>query len=67
MRLGAALRVVGPVERSVRVRAGTGVVAAHDEMRAAVVLTDDRVPYGLSRPAHPHREREQRKPAVSCG
>ncbi len=39
----------GPVSR-------TRVVAADDEVRAAVVLADDRVPERLARPGHAHRE-----------
>jgi hypothetical protein len=37
------------------------VVATDDEVRAAVVLADDRVPHGLAGPAHPHRQVEQRQ------
>ena len=60
MLLHELLRVVRAVERlAVAVVAGTGVVAADDEVRAAVVLADDRVPHGLARAAHAHRERQQ--------
>ena len=60
MLLHELLRVVRAVERlAVAVVAGTRVVTADDEMRAAVVLADDRVPDGLARTAHAHRERQQ--------
>ena len=56
------LCVVGPVERrAARVAARPGVIAADDEVRAAVVLADDGVPDRLARPAHPHREGQQRQ------
>ena len=56
------LGVVRTVERRARrVAARSGVVAADDEMRAAVVLADDRVPHRLARAAHPHGERQQRQ------
>ncbi len=42
--------------------AGSGVVAADDEVRAAVVLPDDRVPERFARPRHAHRERQEREP-----
>ena len=32
------------------------MVTSDDEMRAAVVSADDRVPHGLARPRHAHRE-----------
>ena len=47
------LRVVRPV-----VVAHAGVVAADDEVRAAVVLTADRMPDRLARPGVAHRRRE---------
>ena len=37
------------------------MVAADDQVRAPVVLADDRVPDRLSRPGHAHRERQERK------
>ena len=56
------LGVVRAVERlAVAVVARAGVVAADDEVRAAVVLADDGVPDGLARAAHAHRERQQRE------
>ena len=56
------LGIVRAVERlAARVLAGAGVVAADDQVRAAVVLADDRVPDRLARPAHPHRQRQQRQ------
>ena len=42
---------------TVTVFAGTGVVSPHDEVRAAMILTDECVPNGFPRPAHPHRQR----------
>ena len=61
------LRVVRAVERlAVAVVAGAGVIAADDEVRAAVVLADDRVPHGFARAAHAHRERQQAQSAVVC-
>jgi hypothetical protein len=35
------------------------MVAADDEMRAAIVLADDRVPERLARSRHPHRKVQQ--------
>ncbi len=56
------LGVVGAVERlAVRVVAGTGVVAADDEVRAAVVLADDGVPHGLAGAGHAHGQVQQRE------
>ena len=56
------LGVVRSVERlAVGVLAGAGVVAADDEVRAAVVLADDRVPDRFARAAHPHRQRQERQ------
>ena len=56
------LGIVRSVERlAARVLAGAGVIAADDQVRAAVVLADDRVPDRLARPAHPHRQRQQRE------
>ena len=56
------LRVVWAVERlAVRVVPGARVVAPDDEVRAAVVLANDRVPDGLARSAHPHGEVEERE------
>ena len=43
------------------VRADAGVVAAHDEVGAAVVLAADRVPHRLARAAVAHRGREGRE------
>ena len=54
------LRVVRTIERlAVASRPGASVIAANDEVRAAIVLADDRVPDGLARSAHSHRERQQ--------
>ena len=56
------LGIVRAVERlAALVLAGAGVVAADDEVRAAVVLADDGVPDRFARAAHSHREREQRE------
>ena len=56
------LSIVRAVERLAGVvLAGAGVVAADDEVRAAVVLADDRVPDRFARAAHPHRQRQQRE------
>ena len=67
MLLHEVLCVVRAVERlAVAVLAGTGVVAPDDEVRAAVVLADDRVPERLARAAHAHRERQQRRARSSA-
>ena len=51
---------VGAVERLARaVVAGAGMVAADDQVGAAVVLADDRVPDRLARAGHAHGERQQ--------
>jgi len=56
------LRFVRTIERlAVRILAGAGVIAADDEVGAAVVFPDERVPDGLAWSAHAHGEREQRK------
>ncbi len=56
------LGVVGAVKRlAAFVAAGTGVIAADDEVRAAMVLADDRVPDGFARTAHAHGQRQQRQ------
>ncbi len=56
------LGLVGTVERLAGgVVAGPGVVAADDEVGAAVVLADDGVQQRLARPAHAHRQRQQRQ------
>ena len=60
--LDELLGIVRAVERlAALVLAGAGVVAADDEVRAAVVLADDGVPDGFARAAHSHREREERE------
>ncbi len=54
------LGVIRPVERlACPVAAGPGVVAPDDEMGAAEVLADDRVPDRLARPGHAHGERQE--------
>eukprot|EP00420_Gonyaulax_spinifera_P001325 CAMPEP_0197944002 /NCGR_PEP_ID=MMETSP1439-20131203/125194_1 /TAXON_ID=66791 /ORGANISM="Gonyaulax spinifera, Strain CCMP409" /LENGTH=317 /DNA_ID=CAMNT_0043567257 /DNA_START=62 /DNA_END=1014 /DNA_ORIENTATION=+ len=61
--LAGLLRVVGPVEvvaRDGALRARH--VAADDEVRGAVVLTDDHVLDRLTRPCHLHAVREVRPP-----
>ena len=56
------LRLVRAVERlAVGILARAGVVAADNEVRAAVILADQRVPDGLARSAHAHRQRQQRE------
>ena len=56
------LGFVGAVERlAVGVFARTGVIAAHDEVGATVILANQCVPDGLARPAHAHGQRQQRK------
>ena len=56
------LRVVGSVEGlTLGVVARAGVVATDDQMGAAEILADDRVPHGLAWAAHPHGQRQQRE------
>ncbi len=56
------LGVVGTVERlAVGVVARPGVVAAHDQVGAAVVLADDGVPHRLAGPSHAHGQGQQRQ------
>ena len=58
--LHCVLRVVWAIEIfSGAVFAGSGVVAAHDEVRSAVVFTDDGVPDCFSRATHAHCEGEE--------
>ena len=55
------LRIIGAVEIFARrVGAGSGVVAANDEMGAAIVGADQTVPHGLARASHTHRQRQER-------
>ena len=59
------LRVVRPVERHpVRVRAGPRVVPSDDQVRGAVVASDERVPDRLARPCEAHGQRHQREQRV---
>ena len=51
-----ALLLFGPIVLA----AMTGMVAAHDQMCAPVVLPNDRVPDRLSWTGHPHRQWQQR-------
>ncbi len=54
------LRRVGRIKRLAgRVVARPGVVSADDEMGASVVAADDRVQQDLTRPRHPHRQRQE--------
>ncbi|HTP62195.1 MAG TPA: hypothetical protein VMJ14_08935 [Burkholderiales bacterium] len=54
------LRRVGRIEiMALRVLAGAGVISPDDEVTAAVVFADDRVPKSLFRPGHAHRQRQQ--------
>ena len=56
------LGVVRSVERlSVRVFAGSGMVAADDHVVRAIIAPDDRVPERFSRTSHAHRKRQQRQ------
>src|SRR2546426_152852 len=56
------LGFVGSVERfAVRVIARAGVITSYDEMRAAVVLADQRMPDSLARSSHAHGQREERE------
>ena len=58
--LYCVLRVVRAIEVfSGAVFAGSGVVAADDEVGSTVVFTDDGVPNCFSRPAHAHCEGEE--------
>ncbi len=51
---------VGRIERLAgAILAGTGVVAADDEVGAAVVPADDRVQQDLARAGHPHGQRQE--------
>ena len=53
------LRVVGAVEiLAVRIFSRTGVIAADDEVGAAMILADQAVPEGFARSAHAHGERK---------
>ena len=58
--LYCVLRVVRAIEIfSGAVFAGSGVVAADNEVGSAMVFTNDGVPYCFSRPAHAHCEGEE--------
>ena len=60
--LDKLLGVVRPVERlASRVDARTRVVASNDQVVGPEVAPDDRVPHGLSRPAHSHCQGQQRE------
>ena len=37
------------------------MVASHNEVSAAMILADQRVPHRFPRPAHTHRQRQQRQ------
>ena len=55
------LGLIGSIEGlPVGVLARSGVVAADDEVCTAMIFPDERVPDGLARSAHAHRERQQR-------
>ena len=55
------LGIIGAIEVfACRVLTRSGVVATDDEMGAAVVLADKRVPNGLARPGHAHRKVQKR-------
>jgi hypothetical protein len=52
------LGFIGSVERlAVHVVARAGMVAAYDEMSAAMIFADQTVPNGFPRAAHPHSQR----------
>ncbi len=54
------LGVIGAVEiLTGAVLAGARVIAAHDEVGAAVVLADDAMPDGLTRARHTHGKVQQ--------
>ncbi len=56
------LSLIGAVERlSVGIFARAGMIAAHNEVRAAVVLANQCVPDRLARPSHAHRQGQQGK------
>lgn len=66
--LDGVLCVVRSVEIvALGVRAGTGVVAADDEVGCAVVLADDGVPDCFARTAHAHGEREEAEGGHAVG
>ena len=56
------LRFVGSVKLfAIGVIARSGVITSYDEMRAAVILTDQRMPDGLAGSSHAHGQREERE------
>ena len=56
------LRGIGLVERpACDIGLWTRVIGTDDEMRAAVVLPDDRVPEGFPRSGHPRGQRQERE------
>ena len=60
MLFAQGLRVVWAVEIfAFGIPARTGVISTDNQMRAAVILANDRVPERLSRSTHAHRERQQ--------
>ncbi len=62
MLLEKLLRVVGSVKGlAIFVLAGTGVVAADNEVRAAVILANQSVPNRLTRPAQTHGQGQHRE------
>ena len=62
------LSFVGVVERGAgSVLARAGVVAAHDQVRAAVVLAHDGVPKRFSGTRHPHGQGQQRQQSDALG
>ena len=53
------LGIIGAIEGlAVGILARSGVIAADDEMGAAVIFADDPVPDGFARAAHAHGQRE---------
>ena len=66
--LDGVLGVVGAVEvLALAVAAGTGVVAADNEVGGTVVLADDGVPDGLAGTTHAHGERKQTEDGHAVG
>jgi len=66
--LDGVLGVVGAVEvLALAVAAGTGVVAADNEVGGTVVLADDGVPDGLAGTTHAHGKRKQTEDGHAVG
>ena len=62
MFLEKLLGIIGPIERfAIRVLSGTCMIAAHDEVCATVIFSNQPVPYCFARATHAHRERQHGK------